>query len=77
MTEFTFPPLFADPLLVIYAQHRLRIYAERNFLCLNRLEQFGRLSPCSFRRGFFFLALGLFGIFSLLFRGFCRSSLRL
>lgn len=77
MAEFAFPPLFADPLLVINAQDRLRVHAKRDFLRLNRLKKFSSLSPGGFIRGFFLLALGLFSIFLFLLGSFGGGSLGL
>lgn len=77
MAEFAFPPLFANPLLIINAQHRFRIHPERNLLRLNRLEKCSSFSPGSFVRSLFFLALSLFSIFLLLLGRFGGGSLRL
>ena len=77
MAEFTFLPLFADPLLKINAQHRFWIHPERNFLRLNWFKKCSSFSPGSFVRGLFLLALILFSIFLLLLGSFGGSSLRL
>lgn len=77
MAEFALPSLVADALLIINAQNRFWIHAERNFLRLNRFKQFSGLSPGSFVRGFFLLALSLFSIFLLLLGSFGGGSLRL
>ena len=61
MAEFALLPLFAVPLLVEYAHHGLRIHAERDFLHLNRLEEFGNLALRSFGGNLLFIPGFLFG----------------
>lgn len=77
MAEFAFFALFTDSLLEINAQNRLRINAERDFLRLDWLKKFSSLSPRSFIRRLFLLALSLLSIFLFLLRGFGGGSLGL
>ena len=70
MAEFALLSLFAVPLLVKCAHHRLRIDPKRHLLYLYRLEQFRGFSLGLFRGGLVLFPLRFFGLFSFLLGGF-------
>lgn len=77
MAEFALLPLLAVALLEELAHHRLGVHPEWHLLDLDRLEQFGRFAFRRFRRGFFALPGGFFGVFPFLLGRFGGAGLRL